>query len=104
MYKGDVCMHLQRSIYTNMYIYSYIHIYLWIYVYVDMLVDSAPSGSLGSFPMFLGHPADFLPWCGKLFLRYSQKARCVHYPKALRTYILRQLGPKTILYEAFGLF
>ena len=26
------------------------------------------------------------------------------YPKALRTHILRLLGPKTILYKAFGPF
>ena len=26
------------------------------------------------------------------------------YPKAPRTHILRLLGPKTILYRAFGLF
>ena len=25
-------------------------------------------------------------------------------PKALRTHIIRLLGPKTILYKAFGLF
>ena len=28
----------------------------------------------------------------------------VSYPKALRTHILRLLGPKTILYKASGLF
>ena len=28
----------------------------------------------------------------------------VGYPKALRTHNIRILGPKTILYKAFGLF
>ena len=39
-----------------------------------------------------------LPWSGGLGL----SARS--YPRDLRTHILRHLGPKTILYMAFGLF
>ena len=37
-------------------------------------------------------------WFGVYRLRYRG------YPRDLRTQILRLLGPKTILYKAFGLF
>ena len=53
----------------------------------------------------------------RLWCRVYREVRIIHVhlrvlvletiitnPKALRTHILRLLGPKTILYEAFGLF
>ena len=35
---------------------------------------------------------------------YPETPISLNYPKALRTHIVRLLGPKTILYKAFGPF
>ena len=37
-------------------------------------------------------------------LGHTPNASKVSFPRDLRTHILRLLGPKTILYKAFGLF
>ena len=41
---------------------------------------------------------------GPVHFRGSLSFEEIYNPKALRTHILRLLGPKTILHKAFGLF